>query len=117
VAEAGAMFLAEERREDAWAAGLESAVFEDPVRSFEELYRAGLDRGIDSWDYAYANAGALYLVEQKGADTFWEFYRSFRDAESTEEAGRLLQHLYGFDAAELDERTLEWMEEAVGAAG
>lgn len=115
VAEAGAMYLAEERREEAWAVGLASGVFEQQVRSFEELYRAGRDRDIDAWDYAYANAGALYLTEQGDVETFWEFYRSFDDPESTDEAGRLLGHLYGFDAVELDQRTLEWMREAVDA--
>lgn len=115
VVEAGAMFLAEERREEAWAAGLQTGIFEQELRSFEELYRAGRDRDIDSWDYAYANAGSLYLTEQADADTFWELYRSFDDPESTDEVGRLLRHLYGFDARELDQRTLEWMREAVDA--
>lgn len=113
VVEAGAMYLAEERREEAWAAGLASGIFEQQVRSFEELYRAGRDRNLDAWDYAYANAGALYLTEQADVETFWEFYRSFDDPESTDQAGRLLDHLYGFDAVELDQRTMEWMREAV----
>lgn len=68
----------------------------------------------DPTEYAYANAAALVLVDAEGADTFWEFYRSFRDADSTAEADRILEHLYGFDAAELDERTLERIRDEVG---
>lgn len=109
VIEAGAMLLAEERRTDGWAAGLRSGEFDD--MSFADLHEQD---SLDLRHYDYANAAALYLVEQEDEATFWEFYRSFRDADSTAEAGRLLDLLYGFDAEELDERTMEWMREAVG---
>lgn len=112
VREAAAMYLAEERREQLWAVGLERGMFER--MSFADLHEKG--NNLEPMHYAYANAAALHLVEQEDADTFWQFYRSFRDVESTAEAGRLLELLYGFDAEELDERTLEWIREAVGGA-
>lgn len=109
VAEAGAMYLAEERREQSWALGLQQGIFEN--FSFADLHE---EDQLNQLHYAYANAAALYLVEQEGAETFWQFYRNFRDADSTAESGRLLGLLYGFDAEELDERTREWMRDAVG---
>lgn len=110
VKEAAAMHLAEERRLGAWMAGLQRGTFEEEM-SFTDLHE---ENELNGMHYAYANAAALYLVEQEGEATFWEFYRNFRDVDSTAEAGRLLGHLYGFDAEELDERTLEWMRDAVG---
>jgi hypothetical protein len=111
VAEAGAMYLAEERREATWRAGLDSGAFRD--MSFTDLH----EQELGPLHYAYANAAALYLVEQDRPATFWRFYRNFRDADSTAEAGRLLELLYGFDAEALDERTLAWMREAVASGG
>jgi hypothetical protein len=105
------MYLAEERREATWRAGLDSGAFRG--MSFADLH----EQELGPLHYAYANAAALYLIEQDGPATFWRFYRNFRDADSTAEAGRLLELLYGFDAEALDERTLAWMREAVASGG
>lgn len=106
VVEGGAMYLAEERRRGGWQAGVEQDAFVE--RSIVDL-----DDELDSLDYAYANAVVLYLVEQEGSERFWKFYRSFRDADSTDETARILTHHYGFDADELDQRVREWVHDTI----
>lgn len=107
--EAGAMYLAGERRSGLWQSGVARDAFAD--RSIAEL-----DEGLDPVDYAYANAAGWYLVEQEGAATLWELYRSVGGgdgADGVDGVDRALGHLYGFDQGELDRRVRDWIQEAV----
>lgn len=72
VREGAAMYLSGERREDGWRKYVETN-FKD--LSFGRLRN---QTGLDGYEYPYANAAVLYLVQQFDAKTFWEFYQSTR---------------------------------------
>ena len=109
VAEGAAMFLSGERRLAEWQAGLTSGEFERI--SFSRL---GGEFNLDTEiEYAYANAAVTNLVEAFGVDKFWAFYRGFKRRGDT--ADVVLRLTYGFDEAELDRRTREWIRRAVAA--
>jgi len=121
VSEAGAMQLAEERRIDDWKRIVDGNLFESLGLSFGPMSR---DESIDGAEYAYANAGASYLIEAFGIDRFWDFYQNFKALGATmtdvpamraEGAQRLVRRYYGFDLDELDRRTRDHMREAVAA--
>lgn len=126
VGEGAAMYLAGERRIDAWRAmvagkGLESLSLRDMGVKEEE------DDADPVVDYPYANAAALYLVEAHGAEKFFDFYQNFKDlqgpacrgrsgrTERATGADRLLRRYYGFGSAELDGFTRDFIRTA--AAG
>ncbi|MDP9401741.1 MAG: hypothetical protein M3P85_00070 [Actinomycetota bacterium] len=99
VAEGAAMFLSGERRVDEWQEALRTGFSELSFVTLSE------QEDLEAYAYGYANAAALYLVEEFGADTFWEFYRGIRRSDTA----RMLRLVYKMDAAELDSRVREWM--------
>lgn len=121
LSEAGAMQLAEERRVDDWRKIVEGDLFDELELEFGTLSRA---ESINGAQYAYANAGASYLIEASGIETFWDFYQNFKALGATmtdvpamrgEGAQRLVRRYYGFDLDELDTRTRDYMRKAVAA--
>lgn len=125
VAEGGAMELAEEQRTNAWRLGLAEGTFED--MSFLTLSGRDPEEGLGAMEYAYVNAAVSWLVDEHGADRFWEFYQGFKEFDGRGMAGgteleqvhadgthRLLFRVYDMGEEALDERALEWMRQAVG---
>lgn len=116
VNEGAAMYLAGERRVDDWRVGLERNLF-----ARTSIAAMGTEPGLsDGITYAYANAAVLYLVEEFGAERFFDFYISFLPLLPTPEfvedpTGVALAERYDLDASELDRRTREYMQEAVAA--
>ncbi|MGI8685501.1 MAG: hypothetical protein ACR2MO_10515 [Acidimicrobiales bacterium] len=123
VVEGGAMQLSGERRVNTWRFLLENPdLFEDQALSFSSLEAVQLDNALQ---YGYVNAAVAYLVDTFGAEKFWGFYRDFKEYDRGSEAHpleelwpdathRLLRRTYDLDEDQLDVRTREYMQEAVG---
>lgn len=115
VNEGAAMYLADERRVSSWRLGLDRGLFDDV--SIAGMGSEGLADGIE---YAYANAAVLALIDDVGAERFFEFYTSFLplipapEFEADPTAVTLAQR-YDLTVPELDERTRAYMDEAVSA--
>ncbi|HUP70834.1 MAG TPA: hypothetical protein VM142_13620 [Acidimicrobiales bacterium] len=103
VTEGAAMFLSGERRVDQWR--------EDVQAGFSGVSLAELSDGeeLDGKAYGYANAAALYLIEEYGADTFWDFYQGIK----TSGTSRMLRLSYKMDSAQLDDRIKAWIREQI----
>ena len=116
VNEGAAMYLGAERRLDSWKRGLAEGVFDDV-----SIDLMGNEEGlVDGIEYAYANAATLYLIEEYGAQKFFDFYRRFVPLGVTGEfeqdpTGVVLGETYDISVFELDKRTREYMEKAVAA--
>ena len=116
VNEGAAMYLADERRVQAWKAGLELGLYEG--MSVGDM---GRDEGLgDGVEYAYANAAVLFLIQEFSAETFFDYYRSFFPLAPTPEfeedpTAVTLEERYGLSVSQLDERTRQFMAEAAGA--
>jgi hypothetical protein len=123
VVEGAAMYLADERRAQSWAAYVRGRLLDAP-----EFSLANLDRQADlaAVQYPYANAAALHLVERAGPATFFEFYRSFQDADfndgdrqspgpdhDPEVTNRLLRRYYQLDLGELERQVDGWIRAVV----
>lgn len=117
VSEGAAMYLAEERRVDAWR---------DP--EYRERLRTVSFSQLDEIDplpgglYPYANAAVLYLAETFGVDRFWDFYRSFVDlgsapVPSAANTERLMRRFLGIGPGELDAATRAYIANAAAAVG
>lgn len=102
VIEGAAMYLSGEQRRDSWREDLQSG--------FAGLSIATLDEtDLPAEAYAYANAAVLYLVEQFGADKFWDFYQHIR----RNGLERTLRLLYDLDERQLDDRVRAWIRRNV----
>lgn len=101
VVEGAAMYLSGERRVEQWRADVES--------NFAGLSLAALNSAgsPDGRAYGYANAAVLYLVEEYGADAFWDFYQGIK----TSGTDRMLRLSYKTDSAQLDTRIQAWILE------
>lgn len=122
VVEGGAMALAGEQRTAAWRRGLDSGAFDG--MTLLRLARREPSMGLTGTEYAFVNAAVSWLIEEFGAERFWEFYRDFKEftepsagtpleqvhADATH---RLLFRIYDMGEEQLDERALEWMRAAV----
>lgn len=125
VMEGGAMELAGEERVRSWRRGLADGTYEDI--SFLDLSRRDPTIGLSAMEYAYVNAAVSSLVDEFGAERFWDFYRGFKEF-ATGSAGtpmeqihadgtnRLLFRVYDMGEETLDQRALEWMRQATGQA-
>lgn len=119
VAEAGAMYAANERRSTEWRDGQAQGVFDEIT--FAELSRS--QSLYNLYEYAYANAAAGYLIERGGVERFWEFYKGFSEYEATRSANQggrmaeanqaLLKTHYDMTDDGLDLGTRRWIEKAV----
>lgn len=114
VSEGAAMYLAEERRVDAWAFGRAEGVF--APMSVGRMDRGGLADGLE---YAYANAAVLHLVEEFGAERFFDFYGRFRPLSPggdflSDPTAVTLDGAYGLTVQQLDERTRAYIDRAAG---
>ncbi|MGI8876944.1 MAG: hypothetical protein ACR2KP_21995, partial [Egibacteraceae bacterium] len=121
VAEGGAMQLAGEQRRASWRQGLTSGEFEE--MTFLRLARRDPSMGLSGMEYAYVNAAVSSLVDEFGAERFWEFYRDFKEFTDpsagnpleqvhADATNRLLFRIYDIGEEQLDERALEWMRAA-----
>ena len=116
VTEGGAMLLSGERRTEEWAVLRAGAL--DAMTLGDML--DGSDIG--ALEYGYANAAVLYLVETHGEETFFEFYRNFKEFDGQDEfrlletrsagAERLLRRYYRFGVEELDGFTRAYIRRA-----
>lgn len=126
VIEGGAMLLSGERRMAAWRLGQAAGIWDQ--MSFAELSsQANLFTG---FEYAYANAAVSYLVETFGVKTFWNFYRDFKEYDSSTASSsgqvhpleeiradathRLLRRIYNLNESQLDQKTREYIQRAIG---
>lgn len=79
VSESAAMYVAGTKPLQTWRSGLANGAFDkisfSDLRGVSQL--GGHDSGAASLQYAYAAAGAWYLVETFGPDAYWRLYRSF----------------------------------------
>lgn len=118
VIEGGAMLLSGEQRTGEWAEARDTGVL-NGVSLANML--DGADMG--PLQYGYANAAVLYLVETHGEETFFEFYRNFKEFSDdratpmlaeTRSAGaeRLLRRYYRFGVEELDGFTRAYIRRA-----
>ena len=93
VSESAAMYLAGTRPVAIWRNGLQRKRF-DGI-NIERLTRAAnlgeheTSREGASLEYAYSAAAAWYLVETFGAETYWDFYRSYSEVPAQELYDRL----------------------------
>ncbi|MGI8686557.1 MAG: hypothetical protein ACR2MO_15960 [Acidimicrobiales bacterium] len=116
VNEGAAMYLAGERRIAAWKLDLEEGAYDDvSIRSV-----ANEESLADGVEYAYVNATVLYLIEEYGAEKFFDFYGGFLPLGVTPEfeadpAGVVLAENYDISVTDLDRRTREYMDKAVAA--
>ncbi|MCA1839393.1 MAG: hypothetical protein ABR507_11340 [Actinomycetota bacterium] len=141
VTESAAMFLAGTHPVAVWRAGLNQHKFESI--SFAELNRASSLGAHDptgqaaTYEYAYSEAGALFLIESFGRQRFFEFYDSFAAvppnvlyerlpqgqiaSDDSPEVTTLaqktavesLQRIFGFDENQLDLKTRAWIRSAI----
>lgn len=116
VNEGAAMYLAGERRVDTWRVAMNEGLFDDV-----SIQAVADEEGLaDSLEYAYANAAVLYLVEEFGAERFFEFYTAFRPLLPSAEFDQgptdatLLQR-YDMTTSQLDEKTRAYIERALAA--
>lgn len=120
VAEGGAMELAGEQRTRSWQRGLDEGTFEE--MTFLDLARRDPTMGLGAMEYAYVNAGVSSLVDEFGAERFWDFYRGFKEFEMgsagtpleqihADGTNRLLFRIYDMGEEALDQRALEWMRQ------
>ncbi|HEX2052546.1 MAG TPA: hypothetical protein VHJ78_02315 [Actinomycetota bacterium] len=137
VSESAAMFLAGTRPESIWRNGLRRNRFEGIT--IERLTRAAnlgeheSSREGASLEYAYSAAAAWYLVENFGAERYWEFYRAYAavpagdpynrlpenssapqgeqaiEALAVATTGAALQRVFALDPVGLDRAIREWM--------
>lgn len=125
VAEGAAMYLAAERRVEAWRRMVATGGL-DPLALKDMGVKEEDDEEEPVVDYPYANAAVLYLVEAHGAEKFFDFYQNFKElqpgpackgrSQRTERAtgsDRLLRRYYGFGSAELDGFTRDYIRKAV----
>lgn len=125
VVEGGAMQLSGERRVGEWKFLLDHRpLLDEPALSFAKaLTRNPLKSALQ---YGYVNAAVSYLVETSGPAKFWDFYRNFKEYDRGSEAHpleevwpdathRLLRRMYDLEEAQLDTKTLEYLER--GATG
>lgn len=140
VGESAAMYLADTRPAALWRAGSRAGRFSSI--SFRDLTRSTTLGAHDptgvaaTYEYAYSAAAAYYLIETFGADTYWEFYRSYSRvpagklyeslpegtiASENEEAvvnlavkttGESLKTYFDLDEPELDQRVRAWIRTA-----
>jgi hypothetical protein len=116
VNEGAAMYLAGERRVDSWRVATEEGLFDD-VSIAAMADEEGLADGIE---YAYANAAVLFLIEEFGAERFFEFYTAFRpllpsaEFEQSPTDATLLQR-YDMTTSKLDEETRAYIDRALAA--
>ena len=115
VIEGAAMYLAEERRVGSWAFGQAEGVF--AAMSVGRMAGGGL---LDGLQYAYANAAVLHLVDEFGAERFFEFYARFRPLSPSgaflqDPTGVTLGDVYDLTTEQLDERTRAYIARAAGA--
>lgn len=120
VIEGAAMYLSGERLLEGWRYGTEHAFFAG--KTIEDLSRQP-DPPLSSLDYSYANAAVLYLVEEFGEATFFDFYKGFKNFETTRsvsEAGLrveavqgLLRIHYDISDNDLTEATREYIRKAI----
>ena len=118
VSEGGAMLLSGERRTDEWAELRDTGALDGMSLA------AMLDRGeMGVLEYGFANAAVFHLVETHGEETFFEFYRNFKEFSDrmesrplpeTRSAGaeRLLRRYYRFGVEELDGFTRAYIRRA-----
>lgn len=137
VSESAAMYLAGTRPVSIWRNGIRRNRFDGIT--IERLTRAAnlgeheTSREGASLEYAYSAGAAWYLVETFGADSFWEFYRSYAqvpagdlynrlpenssapEGEQAIEAlavattGASLHQLFALDQTGLDRAIRDWM--------
>ncbi|MEO6121954.1 MAG: hypothetical protein ABIW46_01610 [Acidimicrobiales bacterium] len=114
VEEGAAMYLAGERRLDAWRDGIEEGWFEEiSIAGFAE------DESLASGEeYAYTNAAVTYLIEEFGTEKFWDFYTRFQPvlgARISDEspAAYLMGSVYDLKLPDLDRRARRWAAEEV----
>lgn len=120
VVEGAAMYLAGERLADAWLAGTQTGFFQ--AKTIEDL-TSQPPPPLDYLDYAYANAAALYLVEEFGEAEFFEFYKGFKNYETsrsvsdpglrTEALQGLLRIHYDISDNDLTRGTREYIRKAI----
>lgn len=122
VSEGAAMQLAGEQRTTSWRVGLAEGAF--GAMTFLELSGRDPSEGLSSMEYAYVNAAVSWLVEEYGADRFWEFYQGFKEydqrampggteleQEHADATHRLLFRVYDMGEEALDQRAREWMRQ------
>lgn len=119
VAEGAAMQLSGERLVDAWRLFIEA----DMLGEFA-LQNMSRQETLDPFQYPYASAAVLHLVERYGAERFWDFYQNFKDVEMggpledvrMEANRRLLRRHFQIDPHALDADVREWIRGAVSGA-